>query len=274
MAGLRIAGAHMRRLAIQAPLRLTTLASTSPRYAPSIALPRQITTSIPKRQTTPEAAALPNANDKPTVGRVVDIQDDPFATSEDAAAEDLLDGTNWARSFSGLSQTPFAKEIADVLLQPLDPNDVEIKPDGIIYLPEIKYRRILNRAFGPGGWGLAPRGKTHISEKPNGGGMVTREYALICHGRLVSVARGEQDFFDEFGVPTAMEACKSNAMMRCCKDLGVASELWDPRFIKKWKKENANEMFGEHVITKKKKKLWVRKGDSLEYPYQVSKFGG
>ena len=27
----------------------------------------------------------------------------------------------------------------------------------------------------------------------------------------------------------AMEAAKSNALMRCCKDLGVASELWDPQ---------------------------------------------
>ncbi len=29
---------------------------------------------------------------------------------------------------------------------------------GLIYLPEIKYRRILNTAFGPGGWGLMPLG--------------------------------------------------------------------------------------------------------------------
>lgn len=50
--------------------------------------------------------------------------------------------------------------------------------DGIIYLPEIKYRRILNKAFGPGGWGLAPRGETIVTEK-----AVTREYALVCHGR-------------------------------------------------------------------------------------------
>ena len=27
----------------------------------------------------------------------------------------------------------------------------------------------------------------------------------------------------------AMESAKSNALMRCCKDLGVASELWDPQ---------------------------------------------
>lgn len=93
--------------------------------------------------------------------------------------------------------------------------------DGIIYLPEIKYRRILNRAFGPGGWGLAPRSETLVTPK-----SVSREYALVCHGRLVSVARGEQDYFDAGGVATATEGCKSNALMRCCKDLGIASELW------------------------------------------------
>lgn len=42
----------------------------------------------------------------------------------------------------------------------------------------------------------------------------------------MSIARGEQEYFDPSGVPTAVEACKSNALMRCCKDLGVASELW------------------------------------------------
>jgi len=57
-------------------------------------------------------------------------------------------------------------------------------------------------------------------------GMVTREWGLVAGGRLVSVARGEQTFFDPSGMPTASEGCKSNALMRCCKDLGIASELW------------------------------------------------
>ena len=35
-----------------------------------------------------------------------------------------------------------------------------VSDSGLIYLPEIKYRRILNRAFGPGGWALMPRGET------------------------------------------------------------------------------------------------------------------
>jgi hypothetical protein len=147
--------------------------------------------------------------------------------------------------------------------------------DGILYLPEIKYRRILNRAFGPGGWGLAPRSETTISPK-----SVSREYALVCHGRLVSVARGEQDYFDPGGIATASEGCKSNALMRCCKDLGIASELWylleqllrrDPRFIRQFKKDNCVEAFTEHLVTKKLRKLWRRKDDAFEYPYKEKK---
>ncbi|KAF9265687.1 mitochondrial genome maintenance MGM101 [Marasmius fiardii PR-910] len=166
---------------------------------------------------------------------------DPLTTPSDSA-------TDWSRSYSGLSEQPFSKEATDVLLAPIDPNDVEMKPDGLIYLPEIKYRRILNRAFGPGGWGLAPRTETNVGTK-----VVSREYALVCLGRLVAIARGEQEYFDPSGIATATEACKSNALMRCCKDLGIASELWDPRFIREFKEKYCVEVWAEHVLTKKKK---------------------
>ena len=36
--------------------------------------------------------------------------------------------TDWSKSYSGLSTQPFAKEIADMLMAPLDPLDVEITP--------------------------------------------------------------------------------------------------------------------------------------------------
>lgn len=87
------------------------------------------------------------------------------------------------------------------------------------------------------------------------------------------MARGEQDYFSPEGIPTATEGCKSNALMRCCKDLGVASELWDPRYIRKFMKANAKQVWAEHVVTKKKKQLWIRKDDELRYPYKESKYG-
>ncbi|KAH9482298.1 Mitochondrial genome maintenance protein [Psilocybe cubensis] len=172
--------------------------------------------------------------------------------------------TDWSKSYSGLGVQPFPKEAAKILQAPLDPMDIEMKPDGLIYLPEIKYRRILNQAFGPGGWGLAPRSETNVGPK-----IVSREYGLVCLGRLVAIARGEQEYFDPSGVSTALEGCKSNALMRCCKDLGIASELWDPRFIREFKAKFCVEVFAEHLPTKKKKKLWRRKDQpKFGYPYQ------
>ncbi|KLO08518.1 mitochondrial genome maintenance MGM101 [Schizopora paradoxa] len=171
---------------------------------------------------------------------------------------------DWSKSYFGLSVEPFSKEVSDILQAPIDPLDIEVKPDGLLYLPEIKYRRILNKAFGPGGWGLAPRSDTNVGPK-----VVSREYALVCLGRLVGVARGEQDYFDASGIPTATEAVKSNALMRCCKDLGVASELWDPRFIREFKAKHCVEVFAQNASTKAKKKLWRRKDQpKFEYPWK------
>lgn len=106
------------------------------------------------------------------------LADEPLILDEGSRQVD------WSRSFHGLSAQPFSKEAADVLLAEIPVDDVEVKPDGIIYLPEIKYRRILNRAFGPGGWGLAPRGETIVTPK-----SITREYALVAHARYVSLLR-------------------------------------------------------------------------------------
>lgn len=112
-----------------------------------------------------------------------------FVSGSDGAASD------WSKSYYGLSVEAFPKEISEVLLAPINEIDIEIKPgaslcptchtssdffveDGLIYLPEIKYRRILNKAFGPGAWGLAPRTETNVGPK-----IVSREYALVCQGR-------------------------------------------------------------------------------------------
>jgi len=100
---------------------------------------------------------------------------------------------------------------------------------------------------------------------------VTREYALVVQGRLVSIARGEQQYFEPNGIPTATEGCKSNALMRCCKDIGIASELWDPRFVRKFLADYTKEVWVEHQTTKKKRKLVIRKDDVVKYPFKETK---
>lgn len=64
--------------------------------------------------------------------------------------------------------------------------------------------------------------------------------------------------------------------MRCCKDIGVASELWDPAFITEWKAKHAVDVWVEHVKTGEKRKLWRRKDRGpIGYPYkEVNLTGG
>ncbi|KAJ1678635.1 hypothetical protein EV182_003649, partial [Spiromyces aspiralis] len=169
---------------------------------------------------------------------------------------------DWMTSFHGVGGQAFSQRIIDILLAPVNEADIEIKPDGLIYLPEIKYRRILNRSFGPGAWGLVPRGPHSVT-----GNTLSREYALFCLSRFVSQARGEQDFFDEAGVATATEGVKSNALMRCCKDLGIASELWDPAFITAFKSKYCVEEWVTHVTKGTKKRMWRLKTRKWEYPW-------
>ncbi|KAJ5133502.1 uncharacterized protein N7443_004866 [Penicillium atrosanguineum] len=247
--------------------RAISSSSTRPQNSQSSAAKPAPPAQTP-RTTTPTSAATATRASAATPSRATTdnlsksgLSDQPRELEN--ATEDKID---WTRSFHGLSATPFPKEAADILMAETDPEEVEIKPDGILYLPEIKYRRILNKAFGPGGWGLAPRGESIVTPK-----TVTREYALVCHGRLVSVARGEQDYFSPDGIPTATEGCRSNALVRCCKDLGIASELWDPRYIRKFKAKYTREAFVEHVVNKRKTKIWIRKGDDVTYPWKETK---
>jgi hypothetical protein len=109
------------------------------------------------------------------------LADEPLPPAP--SVDDTGNTVDWSSSFHGLSGAAFSQEAQDTLLEPISPSDVEIKPDGIIYLPEIKYRRILNKAFGPGAWGLAPRGETIVTPK-----TVTREYGLVVHGRYAASA--------------------------------------------------------------------------------------
>jgi len=167
-----------------------------------------------------------------------------------------------------ISSQPFPEEVCKVLLNPLNDKDIEVKPDGHLYLPEIKYRRILNQAFGPGGWGLMPFGNHKVE-----GGYLWQEYGLFCYGQYVSQAYGEQQFdeskFGSRSVSTALEGAKSNSLMRCCKDLGVASELWDPQFILQWLSKYVVKVMCEHQVSKQKKVLFRRMDRPMfEYPWK------
>lgn len=138
--------------------------------------------------------------------------------------------------FVGAGAEPFPQKALDVLAEPVDRALVDIREDGKAYLPGVHFRRILNRAFGPGGWALLPR-RPPAADR----GLVVWHGVLVCLGRFVSEAVGEAMYRPNNpndSYPTSVEKAKTDCLTRCCKDLGIAWELWDKKWTAEWMRSN------------------------------------
>lgn len=137
--------------------------------------------------------------------------------------------------FVGAGAEPFPQKALDVLAEPVDRDAVDVREDGKAYLPGVHFRRIMNRAFGPGGWALLPR-RPPAADR----GLVVWHGVLVCLGRFVAEAVGESIYRPNNpndSYPTSVEKAKTDCLTRCCKDLGIAWELWDKKWTAEWMRE-------------------------------------
>ena len=165
-----------------------------------------------------------------------------------AKPESVEIGTISPEIFIGISTLDISNDISDKLTAPVPLDGIEIKPTGQIYLCHIQYRRMLNNAFGMGNWALRPLGGFQKTVKTKRKGeqneedtiIVCREYALYIRGKYASSAIGEQEYIESNDMMSASDACEgteSNAIMRCCKKLGMGLEMWDKKFVAKFIKD-------------------------------------
>jgi len=139
--------------------------------------------------------------------------------------------------FDGMAAEPFPEAARKVLAEEPPPEAIEIKPNGIVFVPGVYWRRQLTRAFGAGGWALAPRGPARVM-----GQLVVYPGALYCLGRFVAEAVGECAYIasnSQMSYASAVEGAKTDCLSRCCKDLGMASQLWDKPWRDRWMAEYA-----------------------------------
>lgn len=82
-----------------------------------------------KEAETSVTATTPAASASAATPIATQPQHFPTAKEFDTSLEEPQEnGHNWSSSFYGLSTEPFPKEVADILLEPINPDDVEIKP--------------------------------------------------------------------------------------------------------------------------------------------------
>ena len=129
-----------------------------------------------------------------------------------------------------LDTTPEQREI---LFAAVDPDLVEIREDGIVYLPAVEFKHVLCETFGTQ-WAVIPESPKPVEVD----GVIIWGFHLFVQGQPIAFAWGDQqykkgDWFMSYG--DAMEGAKSSAIMRLCKQVGIAQDLWRPAFIRKWK---------------------------------------
>lgn len=174
---------------------------------------------------------------------VTDVKELTRASTEARAAAEPAKAPmvpQYATGFEGAAAAPFSKKAAAVLGAPVNENEVEIREDGIVYLPGVAYRRILTRAFGVGAWALLPRGPARTM-----GDLVVYHGALYILGRFVSEAVGECQTRFGMSYASSLEGARTDCLTRCCKDLGVATELWDPTWREAWQAKYADKKWVE-----------------------------
>lgn len=172
-----------------------------------------------------------------------------------------------AITYAGASTLLLTESEMKALSAPFDDLDYEITPNGFIYLPQALSLIRLNSVLGVGRWSLLliNTGSQHISDK-----MVKVFYdgALIIRNCFTARAAGESSYSldnGNYSYATALEGAKSDCRQRCCKDLGIGTDAWNPTFIRRWQKEHAVKVWVEkdwwHEGVKKSKReiAWRRK---------------
>lgn len=135
--------------------------------------------------------------------------------------------------YSNASMLVISKEETDKLLTPFDEGMIEIRPDGLIYLPQTFWRQRLNQTFGIGQWAIIPKATTKDPDK----NKLYYEGVLLIRGAYVATSVGEAEYHETNrgqSWASVYESSKSDCITRCCKDIGIASELWQPQFIRQW----------------------------------------
>jgi len=173
----------------------------------------------------------------------VKVMTQPVDTTALAVVEVERPRTPGPQGYEGAGETRLTPEQAKGLMELFKDEEHEIKPTdfGEVYVSHPHIRRRLNTVLGPGQWTLVPvvgkDGGIYFEDKGN---TVCYRGRLYIHGNFVSEAVGEQAMASQrMTYASACEGARSDALVRCCKDLSVGWECWDRQWTEGWKKKFA-----------------------------------
>ena len=110
----------------------------------------------------------------------------------------------------------------------------------ILYISHIHVSDRLNDVLGLGQWALVKRSQRAEQTKTAEGKPLTRIYfegVMLIRGAFVTEAVGVGQYHpnnpkEDYG--TGLESAMSDCMTRCCKRLGIGSQVWDKGYCDGW----------------------------------------
>lgn len=163
--------------------------------------------------------------------------------------------------YSSASTLQLTAEESTAMMKQFDDEEIEIRPDGHIYLPQSYYRNRLNETVGIGQWGLVTKGTTQMVTPGKAPGAPDK-IKLLFNGILVirkcfvAEAVGEAELHDNNdnqSLATVWESAKSDCITRCCKDLSIAKQIYQPTYVREWQNKYAIQVWADQ------KKRWRKK---------------
>lgn len=159
---------------------------------------------------------------------------------DDRDAKPVLVDRDQVPLYQGASQLVVGKRSTAVLTEVVREEDVDIREDGVPYLPQVFFRERLNRAFGIGQWALIQHS---VREEKS---TVYFDGSLVVRNCFVARAMGEAEYHQNNpneSWATAYESAKSDCITRCSKDLGIGKELWMPSWVQRWIEKHAVKVY-------------------------------
>jgi len=112
----------------------------------------------------------------------------------------------------------------------------------ILYITHIHVSDRLNDVLGIGQWALVKRSQRAEQTKTVDGKPLTRIYfegVMLIRGAFVAEAVGVGQYHpnnpkEDYG--TGLESAMSDCLTRCCKRLGIGSQVWDKGYCDAWLK--------------------------------------
>jgi hypothetical protein len=172
-------------------------------------------------------------------------------------------------TYAGASNLQLSETEMKNLSAPFDDLEYELTPQGFIYLPQSISLKRMNDVIGIGKWGLL---LINVGQQKMNNNVIKVFYdgALMIRNCFVSRAVGEASYAttnQNQSYATALEAAKTDCRTRCCKDLGIANDAWNPSFTRAWQKKYAIRV----QVRDKDGKLGIiwRRKDLDPYPNEV-----